>query len=232
MQPDSYTTIEGWLATIDVTVLSATAPASGLVLQVNAGGLPPDTPRQNPSQIYEEISPTDTSFSADTIFDTPVDKPPHFNYGPSSDCGSQDAYSDNTTLQSEYDKEAVEEEQNASDYAITLDKAITPDDAVTLSTDTGDTSCSPLGTTTSSQICEHEARGEDEGLWKKKMELREEMGQEWVAEQDRKNWVLPNPLGEASGWQKRGIWVHEGKGYPGEGEGRIVLRELVVVLED
>lgn len=290
MLPDSNTIIEGWLEAIDVSVLSTTALTSDIVLQVNDGDPPPTTPRQHRHQVIEEASPTDTSFSATTIFDTPVHKPQHSNHGPSSDYDSLEIYSDNTPIYNEDDKEAVAEEQDTSDWAIT------PDEANTVSTDTEETSSSPLGTTISLQICEQKEmvrivsltsclqcihlhlpcsrtyphctrcarnghvdvcllhrrrfasefgrgggpvllkvkgdKGDDGEVWKRKMELREVMNKEWAVKQERKNWVLPNPLGETSGWQKRGVWVDEGEGYPGEGEGRVVLRELVVELED
>lgn len=294
MQPEPYNTIEGWLEAIDVGVLSATAPAGDAIPQVNHSNPLLFTPRRqpNPNQIIEEVSPTDTSFSATTIFDTLVHKPLRYNHGPPSNCDSLDTYSDITTVYNEEDKESVAEERGASDWAIIVEEVITPDEAISLDTDTGEASFSPSDTTTSSKICEQEERvrivsltsclqcihlhlpcsrtypcctrcarnsradlcllhrrrfasefgrgggpvllkveGEDEELRKRKLELKQAMAEEWAVELEKKNWVLPSVLGEKGGWQKRGVWMDEGEGYLGEGEGRVVLRELVVELE-
>lgn len=302
MQPDSYTAIEDWLEAIDVNVLSAAATTSDIALQVNDGDLPPLTPLRlpKPTEVVEETSPTDTSFSATTIFDTPVHEPPHVNHEPSSDCDLLDAFSDNTTVYNDYDKKAVTEEQDESDSATISDaataapEAITPSEAITLSTDINEVSSPPPDTaTTSSRVYEKEERvrivsvtsclqcihlhlpcsrtypycmrcarnghaalcllhrrrfasefgrgggpvllkvkGEEEEVWKMKVQVKEAMDEKWAAEQEKKNWVMPSMLGERGGWQKRGVWVDEGEGYPGEGEGRVVLREMVVEMKE
>ncbi|KAI4609476.1 hypothetical protein J4E83_008645 [Alternaria metachromatica] len=72
-------------------------------------------------------------------------------------------------------------------------------------------------------------KGEDEGIWKRKVELAETLCEKWVAEQDKSNWVLPDVGSARGGWGKRrGRGGKEKVGHPGEGIGRLAFRELFV----
>ncbi|KAI4691323.1 uncharacterized protein J4E84_003615 [Alternaria hordeiaustralica] len=72
-------------------------------------------------------------------------------------------------------------------------------------------------------------KGEDEGVWERKVELAEALCEQWVAEQDKKNWVLPDVGSARGGWGKRkGRAGKEKVGHPGEGIGRLAFRELFV----
>jgi len=72
-------------------------------------------------------------------------------------------------------------------------------------------------------------KGEDEGIWKRKVELAETLCEKWVAEQDKRNWVLPDVGSARGGWGKRrGRGGKEKVGHPGEGIGRLAFRELFV----
>ncbi|KAH9873041.1 hypothetical protein J1614_005438 [Plenodomus biglobosus] len=70
-------------------------------------------------------------------------------------------------------------------------------------------------------------RGADEELWARKLQVRDELVQEWRDRQDRLNWVLPSWDGEV-GQTRRG---EERRRVVWEGEGRVVFRELCVDLE-
>jgi len=72
-------------------------------------------------------------------------------------------------------------------------------------------------------------KGEDEAIWKRKVELAETLCKKWVAEQDKRNWVLPDVGSVRGGWGKRkGRVGMEKLGHPGEGIGRLAFRELFV----
>lgn len=72
-------------------------------------------------------------------------------------------------------------------------------------------------------------KGEDEGVWKLKVELAEALCEKWVAEQDQKNWVLPDVGSARGGWGRRGARIGREKvGHPGEGIGCLAFRELFV----
>ncbi|KAI4663692.1 uncharacterized protein J4E78_004109 [Alternaria triticimaculans] len=72
-------------------------------------------------------------------------------------------------------------------------------------------------------------KGEDEGVWERKVELAEALCEQWVAEQNKKNWVLPDVGSARGGWGKRrGRGGKEKVGHPGEGIGRLAFRELFV----
>jgi hypothetical protein len=72
-------------------------------------------------------------------------------------------------------------------------------------------------------------QGEDEGLWKRKVELAEELCEKWVAEQDKKNWVLPNICSPRGGWRTRKDSAKKKKVlHPGEGIGLLSFGELYV----
>nr|WNN28539.1 hypothetical protein [Phoma sp.] len=72
-------------------------------------------------------------------------------------------------------------------------------------------------------------KGEDEGVWKRKVEVARELFEMWFAEQDRRNWVLPSVE------SPRGGFPVVGRGgrvsHPGEGLGQVVHAELVVDIE-
>ena len=72
-------------------------------------------------------------------------------------------------------------------------------------------------------------KGEDEGVWERKVELAEALCEQWVAEQNKKNWVLPDVGSARGGWGKRkGRVGREKVGHPGAGIGRLAFRELFV----
>jgi hypothetical protein len=72
-------------------------------------------------------------------------------------------------------------------------------------------------------------QGEDEGLWKRKVELAEELCEKWIAEQEKKNWVLPDICSPRGGWRARKYAAKKEKvSHPGEGIGRLSFRELYV----
>ncbi|KAF2128624.1 hypothetical protein P153DRAFT_41528 [Dothidotthia symphoricarpi CBS 119687] len=64
--------------------------------------------------------------------------------------------------------------------------------------------------------------GEDEGRWRKKVDLAYQLHAQWQDEQDRRNWVLPR-WGERKMEESYIVKVH-----PGEGKGRLTYRELKI----
>ncbi|KAI8941062.1 hypothetical protein NX059_002302 [Plenodomus lindquistii] len=72
--------------------------------------------------------------------------------------------------------------------------------------------------------------GEDEELWRRKINVREKLMREWQEKQDRRNWVLPSwgaeQRGRKEGEQGRGMGR---RGW--EGNGRVTYRELCVDLD-
>ncbi|CAG5187801.1 uncharacterized protein ALTATR162_LOCUS11793 [Alternaria atra] len=75
--------------------------------------------------------------------------------------------------------------------------------------------------------------GEDDGLWKRKVELAEELCEKWVRGQDKKNWVLPDINSRRRGWRTRKDGIKKDKtSHPGEGIGRLSFRELFVDMND
>ncbi|EDU40632.1 hypothetical protein PtrSN002B_007591 [Pyrenophora tritici-repentis] len=76
-------------------------------------------------------------------------------------------------------------------------------------------------------------QGEDETSWKRKVELSKELRQKWLADQDKKNWVMPPIESPAGGWkkQRRFQTISGGDIHSGEGSGRVSYKELVVDLE-
>ncbi|KAH8727716.1 hypothetical protein GQ44DRAFT_68809 [Phaeosphaeriaceae sp. PMI808] len=69
-------------------------------------------------------------------------------------------------------------------------------------------------------------RGDDEEGWRAKVELAERLKEGWEAVVDRRNWVFPRIETDRRGVFGRGMGVRDV--HPGEGEGMLVFRELVV----
>ncbi|CAE7008143.1 hypothetical protein PTNB73_00154 [Pyrenophora teres f. teres] len=76
-------------------------------------------------------------------------------------------------------------------------------------------------------------KGEDETIWQRKVDLSMELRQKWLADQDKKNWVMPAIESPTGGWKKQSMFptVPGGDVHPGEGSGRVSYRELVVDLD-
>jgi hypothetical protein len=81
------------------------------------------------------------------------------------------------------------------------------------------------------------ARGEDEEAWRRKLQLAEELKEEWAIKQEAKNWVIPDISSPRATLeervqvlQRRGI-KKKGVPHPGEGMGRMTCKELVVDLD-
>lgn len=277
MQPQSFATIETWLEAIDVCALSDTETTPDIVPQVQDEVFLPCTPQWGSNKTLDETSPTDTSFSATTIFDALLHEDPQSDYTQPSDCDPQDADCDTTTVYNE-NHGAVINRQDLPERAVTLDTDKTSSDQPD-NTDSSHicdqeeivrlvslTSCLqcillhlPCSRTYSSctrcvrngyaDFCllhrrrfafehgEHrgpvllKVRGEEKEVWKRKLEAREALWGEWVARQERRNWVLPSVLDLRGGWRRWSGWVEETEGFPGEGLGRVTWKELVVELE-
>jgi hypothetical protein len=80
-------------------------------------------------------------------------------------------------------------------------------------------------------------RGDEEETWQRKLGLAEDLRKEWVAEQEKDNWVMPD-IGSPRVTLKERVQVLQGarvrkKGilHPGEGMGRISYKVLVVDLD-
>ncbi|KAJ8117052.1 hypothetical protein OPT61_g1656 [Boeremia exigua] len=73
-------------------------------------------------------------------------------------------------------------------------------------------------------------RGDDDSIWEEKLELAKELEQSWRDAEDRKNWVLPSldGLGGNSPSQNRRRLQTN---FPGEGKGRLTLKELCVTVD-
>ncbi|CAN9376080.1 hypothetical protein AA0119_g5185 [Alternaria tenuissima] len=72
-------------------------------------------------------------------------------------------------------------------------------------------------------------KGERDEIWKRKVELAEDLCKEWVAEQEKRNWVLPGIDSPRGGWRtRRGKVKKEMMLHPGEGIGRLSFCELIV----
>ncbi|CAN9209491.1 unnamed protein product [Alternaria alternata] len=72
-------------------------------------------------------------------------------------------------------------------------------------------------------------KGERDEIWKRKVELAEDLCKEWVAEQEKRNWVLPDIDSPRGGWRTRqGKVKKEMMLHPGEGIGRLSFCELIV----
>jgi hypothetical protein len=75
-------------------------------------------------------------------------------------------------------------------------------------------------------------KGDGEAIWKRKVELAQELCEKWVMEQDKKNWVLPDISSPRGGWRKRKGRIEKEKvPHPGEGIGRLSFRELFVDMD-
>lgn len=274
MTPEIDTTIEAWLKAIDLDVLSATDIVSTVVPGGDDEAPIPYTPPRYSQKVFDETSPTDTSFSANTVFDTPVSKNKRLDRNTSSDCASQDASSDNTTIVNEYDEAVDKVHQDPSLQTNTINAYDQPGTITSPSTNehienprlVSLTSCLqcillnlPCSRTHPSctrcirnghaDMCLlHRRRfafesgeeigpvllkvkGEDEAVWRRKVELRQTLEEECAMRQERENWVLPSVLDGRGGWRRGGMVVEERKGWPGEGEGRVVLKELEVEFE-
>ncbi|CAO2649258.1 Nn.00g066430.m01.CDS01 [Neocucurbitaria sp. VM-36] len=72
-------------------------------------------------------------------------------------------------------------------------------------------------------------RGEDEEVWGQKVDVARELFEEWRAEQDRRNWVLPSVESPRGGYPVFGCG--ERVSHPGEGSGQVVHAELSVDLD-
>ncbi|KAF1936022.1 hypothetical protein EJ02DRAFT_105996 [Clathrospora elynae] len=70
-------------------------------------------------------------------------------------------------------------------------------------------------------------RGEDEAVWNRKVALAEELRVQWLAEQEKKNWVMPDILGLMGGWGGVVLRVL----HPWEGLGRMSYAELCIDLD-
>jgi hypothetical protein len=72
-------------------------------------------------------------------------------------------------------------------------------------------------------------KGENDEIWKRKVELAEDLCKEWVAKQEKRNWVLPDINSPRGGWRTRqGKVKKEMMLHPGEGIGRLSFCELIV----
>jgi hypothetical protein len=72
---------------------------------------------------------------------------------------------------------------------------------------------------------------EDEEIWRKKMEAKEQLTRVWREKRDRENWVAPKvDESKRGGWKKYGRFQNIGAGI-GEGTGRVKFLELVVDAE-
>ena len=76
-------------------------------------------------------------------------------------------------------------------------------------------------------------KGEDDAVWRRKVDLSRELTDKWLSEQDKKNWVMPTIESQRGGWKKKRMFqTVPGKDiHPGEGSGRISYKEFVVDLD-
>jgi hypothetical protein len=70
--------------------------------------------------------------------------------------------------------------------------------------------------------------GEDEEIWQRKMEVKDELMRVWSERRDKENWVLPKvDVAKRGGWKKYGRYDHNDVGV-GEGTGRLRFVEVTV----
>ncbi|KZM19499.1 sequence-specific DNA binding RNA polymerase II transcription factor [Ascochyta rabiei] len=246
---DEHEWISSWLRDADYEERNQNVNDAG-----DIGAVEPVTPQRRPLQIlnYDEVSPTNTNFSHDSVFDTPQ------GFGDS--WTEEDPFCDDVpdvTSVLDFKAEVVQDsretpqEDFANDFEVRSFASYDPpsdiDEGLAKSINAKSINATSINATSKAHIdtvalpTEQNGiritwitslllklQGEDESHWVEKLRLACEFDTLWHDHEDRKNWVLPPVDGRRGDFRAHGVRVP--RTHPGEGKGHLTYRELEVAI--